>query len=70
MLRQDLNNFTGWEAAYGGPLNREFGFGGNMLTNGSVFSTGLTFIDTGGTHEQNTNGGVPAGVNPQDGIPN
>lgn len=46
-------------AAYGGPL---FNHGGD-------WSNGLTFINEGGTHEQNPLGGVPVGVD-QEGIPN
>lgn len=46
-------------AAYGGPL---FNHGGD-------WSNGLTFIDEGGTHEQNPLGGVPVGVD-QEGTPN
>lgn len=43
--------------------------GGQLSTHGSDFSDGLTRIDTGGSHESNPLGGVPAGVDPQ-GIPN
>lgn len=46
-------------AAYGGPL---FNHGGD-------WSNGLTFINEGGTHEQNPLGGVPAGVD-LEGTPN
>lgn len=46
-------------AAYGGPL---FNHGGD-------WSNGLTFINEGGTHEQNPLGGVPVGVD-QEGTPN
>lgn len=44
-------------------------FGGDLNTNGADFSTGLTFIDNGGTHESNPYEGVPMGVAP-DGKPN
>lgn len=43
-------------------------FGGN-LTHGANFDTGLTFIEEGGKHETNPNGGVPAGID-DEGIPN
>lgn len=46
-------------AAYGGPL---FNHGGD-------WSNGLTFINEGGTHEQNPLGGVPVGVD-LEGTPN
>ena len=45
------------------------GFGGNLDTHGADFSTGLTHIDEGGTHEQNPNEGVQVGVDPN-GNPN
>ena len=44
-------------------------FGGDLNTNGADFSTGLTFIGNGGTHEENPYEGVPMGVAP-DGKPN
>lgn len=44
-------------------------FGGGLQTHGANFDTGLTFINTGGQHEQNPYEGVPMGVDPQ-GIPN
>ena len=46
-------------AAYGGPL---FNHGGD-------WSNGLTFINEGGTHEQNPLGGVPVGID-SEGTPN
>lgn len=45
--------------ALGGPLN----------THGTDFFNGLTFIDNGGSHEGNPNGGVPVGVD-REGTPN
>ena len=44
-------------------------FGGVMSTHGGDWSNGLDFINAGGTHESNPNGGVPAGVD-EEGIPN
>ena len=44
-------------------------FGGDLNTNGADFSTGLTFINEGGTHESNPYEGVPMGIAP-DGKPN
>ena len=45
--------------ALGGPLN----------THGADFLNGVTYIDAGGTHEENPNTGVPAGVD-ANGTPN
>ena len=39
------------------------------MTHGADFSTGLTFIGNGGTHEENPNEGVPMGVD-NEGTPN
>lgn len=44
-------------------------FGGELNTHGGDFSNGVTFINNGGTHEQNPFEGVPIGVAP-DGKPN
>ena len=44
-------------------------FGGELNTHGGDFSNGVTFINNGGTHEQNPFGGVPMGIAP-DGKPN
>ena len=52
-------NAAKWKHAFGGELN----------TNGGDFSTGLMFIDEGGTHESNPYEGIPMGIAP-DGKPN
>lgn len=44
-------------------------FGGQLMTHGSTFDTGLTHINNGGSHESNPNEGVQMGVDPE-GIPN
>lgn len=44
-------------------------FGGWLNTQGGDFTNGLTYIDNGGTHEQNPNEGVQMGVD-QQGTPN
>lgn len=44
-------------------------YGGPLFNHGGDWSNGLTFIDEGGTHEQNPLGGVPVGVD-QEGTPN
>ena len=46
-----------------------FALGGEMRTHGSDFTNGLTFINEGGSHEENPNGGVPVGVDAE-GTPN
>ena len=66
-------NAAKWNHADGGYL---FGEGGNFFTDvpdyqqhGGDFSNGLTFVDTGGTHEQNPYQGVQMGVD-NNGTPN
>ncbi len=44
-------------------------FGGELSTHGADWDNGLTQINSGGTHESNPNGGVPAGVD-EEGNPN
>lgn len=39
-----------------------FANGGTLNTNGIDFSNGVTYIDNGGTHEENPYGGVPMGA--------
>lgn len=60
-------------AARGGKLyiqpKRVFNNGGLMHQHGGIFSNGISFIDNGGTHEQNPFEGVQIGVDAQ-GIPN
>lgn len=46
-----------------------YGFGGNLGTNGTDFTDGLTYFNAGGRHEENPNQGVPQGIAP-DGQPN
>lgn len=57
--KNELNNFMINKIAYGGPLFNHTG----------DWSNGLTFIDEGGTHEQNPFEGVQVGVD-QEGTPN
>lgn len=69
--QSDLNAIANF-SAYGGPLivsRNMFNRGGLMNQHGGDFSNGLTFIDNGGTHEQNPFNGVQIGVDTQ-GIPN
>ena len=44
-------------------------FGGDLMTHGADFDTGVTLIGNGGTHEENPNEGVPMGMD-SEGIPN
>lgn len=44
-------------------------FGGDLLTHGANFDTGVTLIGNGGTHEENPNEGVPMGMDAE-GTPN
>lgn len=46
-----------------------FAIGGDMQTNSSDFSTGLTHINAGGSHEESPYDGVQMGVD-QNGVPN
>ena len=46
-----------------------FAFGGDLQTHGGDFGTGMTHIDTGGSHEDNPYDGVQMGVD-QEGTPN
>lgn len=50
-------------------LNDIYAEGGPLATQGSDWSTGLNYIGTGGSHEQNPNGGIQQGIAP-DGLPN
>ena len=59
-------------AANGGQLERKvnlFSTGGFLSTQGGDFFSGITEINAGGTHEENPNGGVQVGVDPE-GTPN
>ena len=47
-----------------------FALGGDMQTNGSDFTDGLTHIDAGLSHEENPNQGVQVGINRDNGAPN
>lgn len=44
-------------------------FGGDLMTHGATFDTGLTLVGNGGTHEENPYEGVPMGVDAE-GVPN
>lgn len=44
-------------------------FGGDLMTHGADFDTGLILVGNGGTHEENPYEGVPMGVD-NEGVPN
>lgn len=44
-------------------------FGGDLLTHGANFDTGVTLVGNGGTHEENPLEGVPMGMDAE-GVPN
>lgn len=50
-------------------FSNPFAIGGDLQTQGADWSTGLTHIDAGGTHEENPNEGVQVGVD-NEGVPN
>lgn len=54
---------------YNNDMRNIAAFGGNLSTNGTDFTTGLTYINEGGSHESNPNEGVQIGVDSQ-GTPN
>lgn len=47
-----------------------FALGGDMQTNGADYSTGLTHIDAGNSHEENPYDGVQMGISSENGQPN
>lgn len=65
-------NAAGWKHALGGYIKDRDNMYDGLLesqTHGGDFSNGVTFINNGGTHEQNPFEGVPMGIAP-DGQPN
>ena len=48
----------------------KFALGGDMQTNGSDFTDGLSMVNAGLSHEQNPYGGVQVGINRDNGSPN
>lgn len=63
---------AGWKHALGGYIKDRDNMYDSLLesqTHGGDFSNGVTFINNGGTHEQNPFEGVPMGIAP-DGQPN
>ena len=69
-------NARKWKHSDGGPLNilynenaPLYAFGGDLEVQGTDYPTNLIHINAGGSHEENTNGGVQMGIDEQ-GIPN
>ena len=70
VMRANFARNFGGRHAFGGPLDDTlFALGGDVQTHGSDFTTGMTHIDAGGSHESNPNDGVQVGVDPE-GKPN
>lgn len=61
-----MQNLLGNYSAFGGPL---YAFGGDLMTHGANFDTGLTLVGNGGAHEENPLEGVPMGMDSK-GVPN
>lgn len=73
IMSNEYNNLMRNIAAKGGKISTKpshiFKSGGAMHQHGGIFSNGVTFIDSGGTHEENPFEGVQIGVD-YEGIPN
>lgn len=80
-LKKRTGKSASWFKAHGTPAQRKMAVfalnarkwkhddGGPLFTHGGIWSNGMTYIDNGGTHEENPFEGVQMGVDPQ-GIPN
>ena len=70
MASQGVDAHNDWMRMMGYYMNPyDYALGGEMRTHGADFNNGLTFINEGGTHEQNPYEGVPSGVD-DEGTPN
>ena len=70
VMRANFARNFGGRHAFGGPLDDTlFALGGDIQTHGSDFTTGMSHIDAGRSHEENPNDGVQVGVDPE-GKPN
>lgn len=67
--KSQTENKNNMSNIYFGMENGLFATGGKLSSHGADWSTGSTHINEGGTHEENPNQGVPAGVDHQ-GVPN
>lgn len=74
-LKERTGKSATWFKEHGTPAQKlnaakwEHAFGGDLLTNGTVFSNGVTTIGNGGTHEESPYEGVQMGIDSQ-GVPN
>lgn len=67
---QDDKDFANYMINFSGGKDSVLAaFGGQLHTNGADFSNGSSVIESGGSHEENPNGGVQIGVDKQ-GVPN
>lgn len=80
-LKKRTGKSATWFKKHGTPAQRKMAtfalnarkwkhaFGGDLITNGGVFSNNVTVVKNGGSHNENPYEGVQLGVDPQ-GIPN
>ena len=62
-FRKNKSKSTGGIAnMFAGTPSSMYAFGGNTQTHGGTWSSGVTHIDAGGSHEENLNDGVQVGV--------
>ena len=67
--RQNAQNKNQMTNVFAGTPGSFFALGGDLQSNGADWTTGLTHINAGGSHEQNPNEGVQVGVD-QENVPN
>ena len=65
----DIKSKTGKITSMPAFMSNSFAIGGDLQTNGGDFSSGLTHINAGQSHELNPNEGVQLGTDPE-GVPN
>lgn len=68
-INNNNKNQSSMTNLFAGTPGSMFSLGGTTNTNGASFGTGLTHVDTGGSHEENPNDGVQVGVDSQN-VPN
>lgn len=70
-MNQDkkLTQMRGINSKHGGKIHTKAS-GGYINSNSSNFPDKLTEFNVGGNHEDNPNGGIQQGINPNDGQPN
>lgn len=50
-------------------MRNRIAYGGPLFSHSGDWSNGFTFVNEGGTHEENPNGGIPVGID-KEGVPN